>query len=268
MASSLMDWTPTNAPVLQNASSRGIKRTYGDFCQQPESPQPFNPCVGQYMPGGWPASPGADQVGDRITVAPMSGALDMTRTRSHENRNGPASPEIATSLPQSNLIFRAVKRFCLGIASRFPRGKTIQFHRTRLTPKPKRSSRTPSPSTMPKTPQSSASSTFLSSNVPSTPDLSDVEEEHDDAHVHHPNKNFMNELVPVQNITPPGPMEQVSNTTYLRCANPKLLRKLGLTQTPTPPDSPKEEPVEEEEADKIVDEGYRRNSHTASYPPS
>jgi len=86
--------------------------------------------------------------------------------------------------------------------------------------------------------------------VPSTPDLSDVEEERGDAHMHHPNKN---ELVPVQNITPAGPMEQDSNTAYLRCANPKLLRKLGLTQTPTPPDSPKEEPVEEE-ADELVDE--------------
>jgi Ulp1 protease family, C-terminal catalytic domain len=256
-----MDWTPTNAPVLQNASSRGIKRTYDDLSRQPESPQLFNPYVGQYMPGGWPVSPGADQVGDIITVAPMSGTLNMTLTRSQENRNGPASPEVATSLPQANLIFRAVKRFCLGIASRFPTGKTIQFHRTRFTPKPKRSSGTPStppepaisdqpPSTVSKTPQSSVSSTFLSSNVPSTPDLSDVEEERGDAHMHHPNKN---ELVPVQNITPAGPMEQDSNTAYLRCANPKLLRKLGLTQTPTPPDSPKEEPVEEE-ADELVDE--------------
>jgi hypothetical protein len=278
MASSLMDWTPTNAPVLQNASSRGIKRTYDDLSQQPESPQPFDPYVGQYMPGGWPALPGADQAGDRITVATMSRALDMTSTQSHENCNGPASPEVATSLPQSNLIFRAVKRFCLGIASCFPSGKAIQFHRTRLTPKPKRSSGPPStspepaisdkpPPTIPKTPQSSASSTFLSSNVPSTPDLSDVEEERDDAHVHHPNKNFMNELVPVQNITLPDPMEQVSNTAYLCCANPKLLRKLGLTQTPTPPDSPKEEPVEEE-ADELVDKAIEASLTPPATPPT
>jgi hypothetical protein len=262
MASCLMDWTPTNAPVLQNASSRGIKRTYDNVSEEPESPQPFDPYAGQYMPGGWPAPPGADHAGDRITVAPMSGALDMTPTRSHEDHNGPASPDVATGLLQSNLISQAVKQFYLGIESLFPSRRTLGPPST--SPEPTISDQPPS--TIPKIPQSSECSTFLLPNVPSTPDLSDVEEERDDVHMHHPNKKFTNELVPAETVTLLEPMEQVSNTAYLRCANPKLLRKLGLTQTPTPPDSPKEKLVEE--ADELVDEATEASLTPPATPPA
>jgi hypothetical protein len=263
MASSLMDWTPTNARALQNASSRGVKRTYGDVSQS-ESPQRFDPYAGPFMPGGWPASPGADQAYTEVAVAPMPGALDMTASQSHENRT---SPDVATGLLQFDWVFRAVKQFCLGIALLFPSRKTIQFHLARLTQGPQRSLGSASPSAIPKSPQSPTYSTFLSSNVPSSPDLSDVEEERGNVHVHRPNEKFMNGPVLVETVTPLGPMERVSNTAYLRCANPKLLRKLGLTQTPTPPDSPKEEPVEEV-ADEPIDETVEASLTPPATPPA
>ena len=187
----------------------------------------------------------------------------MTCTRSHENRNGPASPDVATGLLQSNLIFRAAKRFCLGIASLFPSRRSLGSPST--SPEPAISDQPPY--TIPKIPQSSECSTFLSFNAPSTPNLSDVEEEHHNVHVHHPNKKSTNEPVPLETVTPLGPLEQVPNTAYLRCANPKLLRKLGLTQTPTPPDSPKEEPVEEE-ADELADEAIEASLTPPATPPT
>jgi hypothetical protein len=248
-----MDWTPTNALVLQNASSQGIKRTYDNFNQETQTPQPYNPYVGRYMPGGWPVSPGPYPLvqGDRA---------------------------VATNPQPTNIILRAAKRFCLGLVSRLPVRKTTQIHRTGVRPEPERSSRTPSSSpravignqpssVQTKTPQLSAFSTFLSSNVPSTPDLSEVEEERDDAHMYHANQKLMNELGLVKTSTPPGSVGEDFDSIYLRCANPKLLRKLGLTQSPTPPDSPKDEATNKD-TDELIEEAIDASPTSCLTPPA
>jgi hypothetical protein len=237
MASHLMDWTPTYAPVLQNAPDQGIKRTHDHFNQQPQPSEPYNPYAGQYIPGGWPVSPG-----------PHYGV--------YEDRTILASPEATASPPRPNIIVRAAKRICLGIASRLPIRKTTQSHRTEVNPMSKRLSRTPSSSPRPaiskrlssvqlKTPESSALSTFLSSNVPSTPDLSDAEDELGETHMRHANQRLMEKLDLARTVAPEDSVGEDFKRIYLRCANPKLLRKLGLMQSPTPPDSPKEEALNE-----------------------
>ena len=257
MPSFLMDWTPTNAVVLQNTPSRSIKRTFDDFIQQPASPQPFKPYAGQYMPGGWPASPEPDRLNDRTGLTLMSGALEATTTRSHEDRIVAAQlaePENVTDSKPQNIIFRTIKRFCLGIPSPFPTRRTEQLHRTRVTPQAQRSSRTTSSSPrtafsnipspiQPETPLSSAFSTFLSSIVPSTSHRSNVGKDFVEAHVHHANEKSITQPGLAKTTTPPSSIAKDFDSPYLRCANPKLLRKLGLTQSLTPPESPKHVPT-------------------------
>ena len=201
------------------------------------------------MPGGWPASPKADQLNHRAGVPLMSGASDAAGTPRREDRivtaetAEPAGPENATSPQPQNIIFQAIKRLCLGIASQFSTGGTNPDYRTRLKPKPESSSKTPSSSAKSaiydRTPQSSAFSTILRSHKPSTPSLSDVEKEYDEAYLPNANEKSITQLGLAKTVTPPNSAGRGLDSPYLRCANPKLRRKLGLTQSPTPPESPR-----------------------------
>ena len=187
----------------------------------------------------------------------MSGALEATSTRSHEDRivaAQPAEPETVTHSKSQNFIFRTVKRLCLGIPSPFLTQTTELLHRIRATPQAKRSSRTtpsspgtaisnnPSPIQL-KLPPSSTVSTFLSSIVSSTPHRSNIGKDFDEAHVHHANEKFITQFGLAKTTTPSSSIAKDFDSPHLHCANPKLLRKLGLTQSLTPPDSPKDAPA-------------------------
>jgi hypothetical protein len=151
------------------------------------------------------------------------------------------------------------------------------MHRTRLSPRSESPSVTPSSSldpaignqpsvVQPRTSQSSLSSTFLSSNIPSTPDLSDVEEERDDAHMRNVNQKLIHKVGLVKTSTPPDPVGGDLNGVSLRCANWKLLRKLGLIQSPTPPDSPKVGPTNNTPS-KLIEEANDVSPTSPFTPP-
>ena len=226
-----MDWTPTNAVVLRDdAPTQRVKRRYDNFNQHPGLPPPFHPCPDQYMPGGWPESPG---------LGP----------RTYEDSTVSFSLDAATGPSPTSIIFRAAKRICLGMASRLSVRRIAPTQQIRVDPQLETSCTTPSSSpkpvagdqpcsSRPPTPQSTRLSTFLSSNVPSTVDLSGSGEELEDAHMRNANQDAMNKDSAGTTRPPPDAMGEDCAIPYLRWADRRLLNKLGLAQTPTPPESP------------------------------
>ena len=89
------------------------------------------------MPGVWINYTQPDQIYNQDTIALMLGALPATPTQSRRGSIVPASPDGRMNNPQPNLLYRAAKKVCLDIVSRFYTKRTKQIHRTRLSPTPK-----------------------------------------------------------------------------------------------------------------------------------